>query len=220
MNKVIFFILIGLLPVTVSAQNSLGEAVDLSAIDWANSDSIDWTIFNERNINTIDSKGMTPVAYAAAYGDAEVIDRVLQFNPDINQLTEDGWTPLALAIIAENNESVALLIEKKADINEVFLGVNENEIGFEYTPLSVAVNSKNVVATTLLLENGADVEDGFSPFGLHLQIPETASPKMAALQLINIWGTYTQKLATREITAGNSYGVYENQGKINIEPIY
>ncbi|MGI9255733.1 MAG: ankyrin repeat domain-containing protein [Salinispira sp.] len=204
----ISLILLGFLSVAVTAQTTFSENTDLSQFDWLHYDGVEWAIFNEENINIMDSNGLTPLAYAAAYGDRAVLKAFQPFDPIVNLPTQEGWTPLTIAIIKENNDAVSFLIDEGADIN----GNSGN------TPLATALNSGNILAATLLIENGVNIATELSQFGVYPHITHNLSSADTADLLVRSWGTYTQKLKLGELAVGRTYRLYDDNGIINVAP--
>jgi ankyrin repeat protein len=91
--------------------------------------------------------GSTPLMYAALYGDADCVHRLLESGADPNVKNESGATALMWA--TDSLEKTQLLIEHGADVNAV------SDIG--RTPLLVAAGrSGSSAVVKLLLDHGAN----------------------------------------------------------------
>ncbi|MBA8666815.1 ankyrin repeat domain-containing protein [Holosporaceae bacterium 'Namur'] len=97
-------------------------------------------------INATDSRGNTPLIFAAESGDISSMQLLLSKGADVNIQNREGNTALMLAI---NAEVVKLLIKNGADIN---IENNTNR-----TALNIAIESGTETVTELLIKKGAKV---------------------------------------------------------------
>ncbi|XP_048653637.1 putative ankyrin repeat domain-containing protein 20A2, partial [Marmota marmota marmota] len=107
----------------------------------------------------------TPLHYACAYGQAEVVAFLVKNKCDINLCDSDNNTPLIKAIQQQEEECATILLENGADVN-----VQDPNGG---TPLHHAICTNNTsVAAKLLLHNAnieAQNKDGCTPLLLALK---------------------------------------------------
>lgn len=83
------------------------------------------------DVHEVDVQGMTPLHFAAMYGQAEVIQVLVQAGADIQATDEDdGRSPLHYAARNGNAEATRILIELGADV--------ELEDNFGETPMDLA----------------------------------------------------------------------------------
>lgn len=100
-------------------------------------------------VNVKDRLDMTPLHYAALYGNTESVRLLLERGADVNARNKSGATPLIYG--AYNFEKTRLLVEKGADVNA------KSTAGM--TPLLVAVSVHgNTPTVRYLIEKGADVK--------------------------------------------------------------
>ncbi|KAN0080826.1 hypothetical protein V8E54_004030 [Elaphomyces granulatus] len=109
------------------------------------------TLRNEKDPDTKDSFGRTPLSYAAERGNARVVKLLLDYNVDLNSECEDGSTPFSRAIEGGSVAVVQILLAKGVKIDS----------RYELTPLSRAAEKGDKGVVELLLQNGAqpDLED-------------------------------------------------------------
>ncbi len=130
------------------------------------------------DIEATDSVGMNALHYAAAYGDRERLDWILQQLPAANVVAQNGYTPLDIARYAKNAGAVEFLRSKggryvayrydemldamrrrdpdalRATLDD---GADPNRKVKEW-PLIIAIIQNDIVALNLLLEAGAKVD--------------------------------------------------------------
>jgi hypothetical protein len=71
----------------------------------------------EKEPDTRDTSGWTPLSYAAEKGNALVVDLLLKYDVDPNINIRDGWTPLSLAIEGGSAAVVQLLLAQRVKVN-------------------------------------------------------------------------------------------------------
>ncbi len=67
------------------------------------------------DVNARDEHGSTALHYAAAYGQADVVELLLAAGAELHARAEDGYTPLHDAATSLNEEAVRLLLARGAD---------------------------------------------------------------------------------------------------------
>jgi len=98
--------------------------------------------------NVKDRLGSTPLMYAAAFGNADMVGTVLAANADPNVANDLGATALMWAV--NDVEKVRLLASHKANVNA--------KSKFGKTPLLIAASDDSgMPVVRMLVENGADV---------------------------------------------------------------
>jgi ankyrin repeat protein len=102
------------------------------------------------DVNAAQGDGMTALHWAAANGDAELVEMLIYAGANLRATTRIGaYTPLYLASKFGRAASMAALLKAGADAK----AATSNGT----TPLMVAAASGDVDAVTLLLDHGADV---------------------------------------------------------------
>lgn len=110
------------------------------------------------DLNAPASDGKTPVMYAIAQNNPEMLSYLIQaLHANPNQSGGNGQTPLTYAIIQENSDMVELLLALKADIN---LAGSDGD-----TPLTTAIIQGNTEMVAWLCSLKADVHQ-ITPGGL------------------------------------------------------
>ena len=110
------------------------------------------------NVNSKDSKGMTPFAkdntigrtplhIAAGAGHKKIVELLIAKGADVNAMDIIEWSPLHYATIWKHKEIVELLIANGADVNAKDM--------HDETPLDGAINDKLTEITALLRKHGA-----------------------------------------------------------------
>ena len=98
--------------------------------------------------NVKDSLGSTPLMYAAAFGNVDMVGTLLAAEGDPNVANNVGATPLMWAV--NDLEKVRLLVSHKANVNA--------KSKFGKTPLIIAASDDSgMPVVRILAENGADV---------------------------------------------------------------
>jgi hypothetical protein len=103
------------------------------------------------DIHEVDAEGWSSLHSACAYGNAEIVIKLLEFKAKIEARTNKGQTPLHLAAYSGSFDCVKALLKHKAQVNVV----TEHE---KVTPLHIACQHGFGTITALLVEHGADIE--------------------------------------------------------------
>lgn len=93
----------------------------------------------------------TPLAKAAAAGDAAQVKDLITSGADVNERDREGYTAIMAAARYGRVEAIKALAEAKADVNGRDCGTNG------WTPLLHAVHKRQLAAARALIEGGADV---------------------------------------------------------------
>ena len=101
------------------------------------------------SVNAKNKYGLTPLHYAALYGNKNVVELLIFNGADIQSKIIDGTTPLHLAVGHGYADIARLLIANGADINSL------NDTGD--TPLHHAAFGGDKESTELLLAKGAEI---------------------------------------------------------------
>lgn len=101
------------------------------------------------DVNVRGEKGYTPLMWASASHDTEIVVFFIEKGADVDAENEDGYTSLMFAASNGNTQMVELLIERGADINA------RNQKG--ETALMLATLNDRIEVVQALLEEGADV---------------------------------------------------------------
>jgi ankyrin repeat protein len=113
---------------------------------------------NPELANAENNDGLTPLGFAAHFGQKDAVLTLLEYGVDINALSHSklSFIPSNTALhaaIAGNKSDVVnvvkVLIQKGAEIN----AVDSNE----HTPIQAAAFEGNIEIAQLLIENGADI---------------------------------------------------------------
>lgn len=75
------------------------------------------TVINIENVNTINSKGLTPLIIACIMQDIKLLKLILGYNPDLNLKCSRSYTALMYACTYKDAEIVKLLIDNGCDLN-------------------------------------------------------------------------------------------------------
>ena len=120
--------------------------------------------------NVKDRLGSTPLMYAAAFGNADMVGMLLAANANSNATNDVGATALMWAV--NDIEKVRLLLSKQANVNA--------KSRFGKTPLIIAASDDSgMPVVRMLVENGADVNAADS--GPPLAAGATPRPNLTPL---------------------------------------
>lgn len=107
------------------------------------------------NVNQRDHRQSTPLHYAAAYANTEVVKLLINAGADLNALDEDGDPPVEWALETGRTETVKLLVDAGAKTEtKNFSG--KSLLG-GWTPLIVAVIEMDIIAIKNILAKGANI---------------------------------------------------------------
>ncbi|KAK2810116.1 hypothetical protein FQN50_003311 [Emmonsiellopsis sp. PD_5] len=95
-----------------------------------------------------DSKGRTPLCYAAGSGHRSVVELLLEKGAELNHFDKKGYSPLLRAAAMGHTETAKLMLEKGADPN--------SKTVLNYTPLLLAAKEGHASMLEALLEKNAD----------------------------------------------------------------
>ncbi|KAM4809901.1 DNA-binding protein RFXANK [Rhinophrynus dorsalis] len=116
----------------------------------------------ESLLNRPDERGFTPLMWAAAFGETETVNYLLDLGADPHILAKERESALSLASTGGYAHIVTMLLSKNVDIN-----IYDWNGG---TPLLYAVRGNHVKCVEVLLEGGADLtmeaDSGYTPMDL------------------------------------------------------
>ncbi|XP_051495478.1 DNA-binding protein RFXANK [Apus apus] len=116
----------------------------------------------ENLVNKRDERGLTPLIWAAAFGEIETVRHLLQWGADPHALAKERESALSLASMGGYTDIVLMLLERNVDIN-----IYDWNGG---TPLLYAVRGNHVKCVEALLAHGADLtteaDSGYTPMDL------------------------------------------------------
>lgn len=93
----------------------VAEAAAIHAIETENSADLVNALTHGAYANIRNGAGWTPMMYAVARGDLDLVKKILKYGPDLNRTENDGWTALHFAASTGNLDIVKLLLEHNAD---------------------------------------------------------------------------------------------------------
>ena len=106
--------------------------------------------------------GLTALHRAAAEGQTEIVEQLLDAGAEIERRDDAGQTPLHHAVRSERAQTVALLLARGAEVDA--------EDGNGYTPMHRSASEGSATIAEILLKNGANVnaslDDGRTPLAL------------------------------------------------------
>ncbi|KAL9168773.1 hypothetical protein ABFS82_04G036900 [Erythranthe guttata] len=139
--------LIHKIKVDINIKTDIGDSPLLVAVKSKRISTAKYLINRGADITIANSKGMTPLHYAAEQGNEELMEILLSKGADIESNSVNG-TPLQYAASLENLDSVRLLLEHGANPNPVSL--------LSPSPLFYAIYSPSHEFLELLLKAGAN----------------------------------------------------------------
>jgi ankyrin repeat protein len=143
----IFPVFLALASLLQSADPTLSDKF-YNAIRTDNKPAVAQLLKDGADVNTRDTRGATPLMYAAAVGSPEMMRQLLAAGADVN--AKNNFEATALLWCTNNLEKVRLLIDKGANVNAISKSGR--------TPVRVAAaHSGNVEVVRLLLNKGADL---------------------------------------------------------------
>lgn len=157
-----------------------GTAALVDARDEAGQSAILSAVYSGRKeiANLLVARGATLTIFeAAAAGEFDRVERLIEAGAPVNVFSDDGWTPLHLAAFFGHQKVAELLLAHAADVTAQSRNANGN------TPLHAALASNQKMVAGLLLGSGADVNaadaGGWRP--LHLATANNNLDAMKAL---------------------------------------
>ena len=121
-------------------------------------------------------RGQDAMSWAAAEGNVEVIEALIEAGANFKTPLDSGFTPLLLAVRSDRIPAVKALLKHGADVNEAVkvkaspkLPETERPLRNGITPLHLAISNGHLELAAVLLDAGADPNSdlqGFTP--LHM----------------------------------------------------
>ncbi len=121
----------------------------MAAAECGNAFLVEQLLIEGATVDSRDSEGYTPLAWAAANGHEAVVKLLLNNGAAVESMDEFGRTPLARAAANGHEAVVELLLDNNAAVDSM------DE--WSRTPLSWAANNGREAVVKLLLSKGADV---------------------------------------------------------------
>eukprot|EP00349_Pseudokeronopsis_sp_Brazil_P003330 CAMPEP_0202963838 /NCGR_PEP_ID=MMETSP1396-20130829/7877_1 /ASSEMBLY_ACC=CAM_ASM_000872 /TAXON_ID= /ORGANISM="Pseudokeronopsis sp., Strain Brazil" /LENGTH=279 /DNA_ID=CAMNT_0049685415 /DNA_START=53 /DNA_END=892 /DNA_ORIENTATION=+ len=116
----------------------IAESSAIHAIESDNKEALVTALTRGAYVNIRNGAGWTPMMYAVARGDIDLVKTVLKYGPDLNRTENDGWTALHFAASAGQLDIVKILLENNAD---AFI---RNERGETAREVAIRENHKEV----------------------------------------------------------------------------
>jgi len=101
-----------------AAEVAASETTNIwKAAKTGNLTALKWRMAKTKDINGLDGKGISPLAWAVMAGKSKAARMLIDRGADVNRKNADGGTPLHAAAFLGQVEMVELLLEHKAKIN-------------------------------------------------------------------------------------------------------
>ncbi len=148
----------------IAKQKSGSVALDMAA-ETDDAPLVQLLVKQGANVNASNADGLTPLMFAANYGNDRVITALLNLGANVNAVGPSGFTPLLLAIRHRHALSASLLVRRGANVNLVAAWHNS-----EFTALLLASADGTPAMVKYLLKHGALVNfrmrDGWFPLAV------------------------------------------------------
>ena len=141
----------------------------------------------------------TPLAFAAAFGNLDIVEQILEAGADINGKVSYGDVPLTQAAIERNKDIMRYLIEEGADVNI------PNAFGI--SPFIGFCGYDDIEFVQLGLDHGGLINQSYE------SIPKSIPPRhgMTALQM-SVFNGYTE-IARLLLASGGDPLIKDSDGK-------
>ncbi len=162
------------LPLFGTEELSVGDKF-YNAIRQDDATGVDRLLKSGINVNVKDSRGATPLMYAAAVGSKAMMRRLIDAGADVNSKTTFDAT--ALMWCSNSIDRVRMLMEKNADVNA------RSKQG--HTPLFLAAShAGNIDVVKLLLAKGARLDQSANKMGSTALLGASATNDTDTMKLL------------------------------------
>ncbi|XP_062411572.1 DNA-binding protein RFXANK [Sardina pilchardus] len=135
-------------------------------------------------LNTTDRRGYTPLMWAAAFGEIDMVKSLLEKGADPKVLARERESALTLASSRGYADIVTLLLKKGVDIDSYDWNGG--------TPLLYAVRGNHVGCVVALLAGGADLtfeaDSGYNPMDLAVALGHKEAQKAIEDHILKMLG--------------------------------
>jgi len=154
-----------------------GETMLMTAARTGKVDAVRALLTHGANVHAKEPRrGQDAMSWAAAEGNVQVIEALIEAGADFKTPLDSGFTPLLLAVRSDRIPAVKALLKAGADVNEAVkvkagpkLPETERPLRNGITPLHLAISNGHLELAAVLLDAGADPNSdlqGFTP--LHM----------------------------------------------------
>ncbi|XP_062869225.1 DNA-binding protein RFXANK [Trichomycterus rosablanca] len=133
-------------------------------------------------LNSQDERGFTPLMWAAAFGEIEMVQFLLEKGADPKTFARERESALSLASVGGYADIVSILL--KCDVEVDSYDWNGG------TPLLYAVRGNHIKCVEALLKHGADItfeaDSGYSPVALSIALGYKKMQKLLEDHILNL----------------------------------
>ncbi|XP_076880324.1 DNA-binding protein RFXANK isoform X2 [Brachyhypopomus gauderio] len=137
----------------------------------------DWSLLNSQ-----DERGFTPLIWAAAFGEMEMVQFLLEKGADPKTFARERESALSLASAGGFADIVGILLKHEVDVDSYDWNGG--------TPLLYAVRGNHMKCVEALLRHGADItfeaDSGYSPVALAVALGYRKMQKLLEDHILNL----------------------------------